>query len=161
MHPLGERALELRQARLLRRVALRPGEVDELLVDEPLAEQQPHAAARARQPPREALQHAPAVGPGELVADAVAAAGDRARDELERVARARAAEGGLDLDLPPLARPELGQRALEHLEGDRGPAGGVAAVVAQDVLEREPQRLAALGDLEHAAEYRASIRWDA
>ena len=112
-----------------------------------------------REPEHEALEHAAAIGTLERRLDAVAAVGDRPRDELERVARAGPAERGPDLDLAPLARPQLRQRALEHLVGDRGSAGGVAAVVAQHVLEGEGEPLAALGDLEHVREYRASIRW--
>ena len=63
-------------------------EVDELLVDEALAERQRDGVPAARQLPCEALEHAPAVGPLEPGVHAVAAVGHRARDELERVARA-------------------------------------------------------------------------
>ena len=66
-HALGQRALELGQPRLLGRVALRrAGEVDELLVDEALAQQELDRPPAAREPPREALEHAAALRPREL-----------------------------------------------------------------------------------------------
>jgi len=63
---------------------------------------------------------------GQRAVDAEPVARDGARDELERVTGAGAAEGRLDDDLAALAGTvgiEQRERALEQLEADGGPAG--------------------------------------
>src|SRR4051812_31650732 len=146
----GHVLLELGQPALLPGVAVRRArEVDELVADVAVAQDQRGARLPVLDDEDEALAGPAEPGPGQLGVDDIARAAHRAGDQLEAVARARAAERGADVQRAPLARPlrrEQRQRALEHLAGMRHAARRLGAVVAQQVGERELQDLALVAD---------------
>ena len=120
-HALGHLALEdVEPGLLVLGATVRAGEVDELLRHEALTHGQGHRAAAITDPEDEALARRAEVGAGQRGVHDVAALGGRTGDQLEGIARARSAEGGLDRELAALGRGAgIEQRpgALHHSHG--------------------------------------------
>src|SRR5205085_703994 len=120
-----------------------PGELDELVGDHALAHDERHAALAVGQLEDEALHRGAPLGARQRLVDDVAVARDRARHELERVARARTAERRAHSDLAPLAGAvgiEQREAAFEDLEGLRHATGRARPVILHQVVEGERQR---------------------